>query len=329
LLNSISPLVVIAGPTASGKSALALELAQWLKRQETGWRGEIVNADSLQLYVGMDIGSAKVQLEERQGIPHHLFDVRNPNEVFTAGEYSRLGRKLLEEIRARHALPILVGGAGFYLKALFDGLAPAPTRDSAYREELNEMEAREAGALHRALALVDPEAAGRIHANDINKLIRALEVIHNTRKPLSEMQSAATEKLENFRALWIGLEPEREALRARIAERTEHMFAEGLVDEVVRLRALGYGPEAKAMESVGYKQVQAYLDGAMTLEEAKEDITLRTRQYAKRQLTWFRKETESRPIHWLKGFGHEAAIQAQAESLLKQFLSDPIENSFR
>lgn len=318
--------MVIAGPTASGKSALALALARGLAPR---FRGEIVNADSLQLYVGMDIGSAKVPLEERQGIPHHLFDVRNPNEVFTAGEYSRLGRNLLEEIRTRHALPILVGGAGFYLKALFDGLAPGPTRDSSYREELMALEAREEGALHRALALVDSDAASRIHANDTNKLIRALEVIHNTQKPLSEMYSAPTEKLQNFRALWIGLEPEREALRARIAERTEHMFAQGLIDEVVRLRALGYGPEAKAMESVGYKQVQAYLEGTMTLAAAKDDITLRTRQYAKRQLTWFRKETASRPIHWLKGFGHEAAIQAQAESLSKQFLGDPIENSFR
>lgn len=329
MLNSISPLVVIAGPTASGKSALALALAQRVKQQFPEWPGEIVNADSLQLYVGMDIGSAKVPLEERQGIPHHLFDVRNPDEVFTAGEYSRLGRKLLEEIRARHALPILVGGAGFYLKALFDGLAPGPARDLIYREHLTALEGREPGALHRALVEADPSAAARIHANDTNKLIRALEVIHNTQRPLSEMQSAPTEKLQNFRALWMGLEPEREALRARIGERTEHMFAEGLVDEVVRLRALGYGPGAKAMESVGYKQVQAHLEGAMTLGEAKEDITLRTRQYAKRQLTWFRKETESRPIHWLKGFGHDAAIQAQAESLLQQFLRDPIENSFR
>lgn len=326
MFNSISPLVVIAGPTASGKSALAMALARGLAPR---FQGEIVNADSLQLYVGMDIGSAKVPLEERQGIPHHFFDVRNPDEVFTAGEYSRLGRKLLEDIRARHALPILVGGAGFYLKALFDGLAPGPARDSAYREELAAMESREEGALHRALALVDPDAASRIHANDTNKLIRALEVIHNTQKPLSEIYSAPTEKLQNFRALWIGLEPEREALRARILERTEHMFAQGLVDEVVRLRALGYGPEAKAMESVGYKQVQAYLEGTMTLAEAMDDITLRTRQYAKRQLTWFRKETESRPIHWLKGFGHDAAIQAQAESLSQQFLRDPIENSFR
>jgi tRNA dimethylallyltransferase len=329
LINSISPLAVIAGPTASGKSALAAALAEWLAREFPEWPAEIVNADSLQLYRGMDIGSAKPSLDERQRFPHHLFDVRNPNEVFTAGEYSRLGRDLLSEIRARHALPMLVGGAGFYLRALFDGLAPGPGRDHEYRERLAAIEERRTGALHRALRRVDPAAAARIHGNDSHKLIRALEVIHDTQRPLTVAHQAQAEKLQGFCCLWIGLEPEREALRARIADRTEHMFAQGLVEEVVRLRTFGYGPEAKAMESVGYTQVQAYLDGTMTLEEAKSDITLRTRQYAKRQLTWFRKETDTRPIHWLKGFGHEEAIQAQAQSLLKHFLTDSIKKTSR
>lgn len=329
MLNSISPLVVIAGPTASGKSALAIHLAQWLPQHCPGFRGEIVNADSLQLYRGMDIGSAKVTLEEQQGIPHHLFDVRNPDEVFTAGDYSRMGRSLLGEIRARHALPILVGGAGFYLKALFDGLAPAPGRDGDYRARLVALEGRRPGALHRALRLLDRAAAQRIHAHDTNKLIRALEVIHKTRVSLSQVQAAAPEPLQGFRALWIVLAPERESLRARIAQRTEGMFAAGLIQEVTRLRAAGYGPEAKAMESVGYKQVQAYLEGATSLENAKLDITLRTSQYAKRQLTWFRKEAKSRPLHWMPGFGHDSALQAQAESLLKQFLTQPVENFSR
>ncbi len=329
MINSISPLAVIAGPTASGKSALAAELAQWLAREHPEWPVEIINADSLQLYRGMDIGSAKPSLQERQEFPHHFFDVRNPDEVFTAGDYSRLGRELLSQIRARHAFPMLVGGAGFYLRALFDGLAPGPGRDDEYRQRLAALEERRGGALHRALRRLDPSAAARIHAHDGNKLIRALEVIHNTQTPLSVVHQTETQKLQGFACLWIALDPEREALRSRIAERTEHMFAQGLLEEVVRLRTLGYGPEAKAMESVGYKQIQAYLSGTMTLEEAKSDITLRTRQYAKRQLTWFRKETETRPIHWLKGFGHEAAIQAQAKSLLKQFLTDPIEKTSR
>lgn len=329
MINSISPLAVIAGPTASGKSALALGLARWLKRQFPDWPGELVNADSLQIYRGMDIGSAKVSLEERQEFPHHLFDVRNPNEVFTAGDYSRMGRSLLEEIRARHALPILVGGAGFYLKALFDGLAPSPTRDEALRDRLTSLEGRHPGALHRALRLADALAAARIHANDTNKLIRALEVIHNTRSTLTNVHTVPTAKLEGFHSLWICLDPDREALRTRIAERTGHMFAQGLVAEVVRLREEGYGPQAKAMESVGYKQAQALLERTMTLDEAQSDITLRTRQYAKRQVTWFRKETNLRPIHWLKGFGHDPAIQAQAESLLKQFLTDLIKKTSR
>jgi tRNA dimethylallyltransferase len=327
LINSISPLAVIAGPTASGKSALAAALARWLAEQFPEWPAEIVNADSLQLYRGMDVGSAKPTLDERQEFPHHFFDVRNPDEVFTAGDYSRLGRELLSQIRARHSLPMLVGGAGFYLKALFDGLAPGPGRDEAYRHRLLALEKRRGGALHRALRRVDAAAAARIHRHDGNKLMRALEVIHNTQKPLTVVHQAELEKLQGFAFLWIGLEPEREALRARIADRTERMFAQGLVEEVVRLRTLGYGPEAKAMESVGYKQVQAHLAGTMTLDEARSDVTLRTRQYAKRQLTWFRKETATRPIHWLKGFGHEEAIQAQAKSLLKQFLTDPIKKT--
>lgn len=322
MTNSISPLAVVAGPTASGKSALALWLAK-------NCGGEIVNADSLQIYRGMDIGSAKVQPAEREGIAHHLFDVRNPDEVFTAGEYSRLARTALSEIAARGAVPIVVGGAGFYLRALFDGLAPSPASHPGLRERFERAEARRPGMLHRALRRWDARAAERIHAKDLHKLIRALEVMYQARQPLSAVQSCDTEALTGFRSLWIGLEPNREMLRARIQRRTTQMFADGLVEEVQRLREAGYGPGAKAMESVGYKQVQAYLDGRMSLEMAQTEITLRTGQYAKRQLTWFRKETATRSIQWLRGFGHEPAIQAQAESLLKQLLTEPIEKIFR
>jgi tRNA dimethylallyltransferase len=314
LSNSISPLLILAGPTASGKSALALRLAQ-------RFRGEIVNCDSLQIYRGMDIGTAKPSLSERQIVPHHLFDVRNPNQVFTAGEYSRLARPLLLEISQRGHLPIVTGGAGFYLRALLEGLFPGPARENQLRERLARIEDRRPGQLHRLLERWDAPSAARIHPHDRNKLIRALEVIQLVRMPLSRAQQQARQPLAGFRILKLGLAPPRDALRERILHRTRQMFAAGLLDEVAALSTQGYGRDSKAMEAVGYRQAHAVLAGEMTVDEAIADTALRTAQYAKRQMTWFRRDLQ---ITWLTGFGEESAVLSQSESLLIEFLSGSI-----
>ncbi len=317
--NSISPLLVIAGPTASGKSALALGLAK-------KFGGEIVNCDSLQVYRGMDIGTAKPDREERQSLPHFLFDARDPDQVFTAGEYSRLARPLLREIAGRGHLPIIIGGAGFYLKALLEGLFPGPQRSTELRDRLIAIEGRRTGSLHRILNCWDADSAARIHSNDTNKLIRALEIIWLEKQPLVEAHRRERLRLEGFRILKLGLNPPREALRERIAVRARGMFESGLLDEVRRLEALGYGRDAKAMEAVGYRQAHAVLAGEMTQEEAIASTALRSSQYAKRQMTWFRRDKE---MVWLDSFGDNAAVLAQAESLLVNFLSESINFSSR
>lgn len=308
--NSISPLLVIVGPTASGKSSLALHLAH-------KFEGEIVNCDSLQIYRGMDIGTAKPSLAERQSLPHFLFDVRNPDQVFTAGEYSRLGREILSDIANRHKLPIVTGGAGFYLKALLEGLFPGPQRSDAIRDRLQQLEAKRAGILHRILNCWDSGSALRIHENDVSKLIRALEVILVERQPLVVAHRKQRNRLEGFRILKLGLNPVRAELRKRIDSRSRLIFEQGLIEEVRELRNRGYGAEAKAMESVGYRQAQAFIDGRCSEAEAIADTTLRTAQYAKRQMTWFRRDPE---VMWLDGFGDDSAVQSLGESLLTKFL---------
>ena len=315
--NSISPLLVVAGPTASGKSALALHLARL-------FGGEIVNCDSLQIYRGMDIGTAKPSVAERESLPHYLFDARNPDQVFTAGEYSRLGRPILREIASRHQLPIVTGGAGFYLKALLEGLFLGPLRSDALRQRLEGLEFRRSGSLHRVLNCWDATAALRIHSNDANKLIRALEVILAERQTLTAAHQKQRAKLDGFRILKFGLHPQRPALRERIELRSRHMFEAGLLQEVEALRMVGFGVGAKAMESVGYRQAHAVLDHRMSLEQAILDTSIRTAQYSKRQMTWFKRDSE---IVWLEGFGDEPTVQAQAESHLKQFLLAPIDFS--
>lgn len=316
--NSISPLLVVVGPTASGKSALALTLAQQFD-------GEIVNCDSLQVYRGMDIGTAKPPRTERELLPHFLFDVRNPDEVFTAGEYSRITRPVLREIAERHHLPIVTGGAGFYLKALLDGLFPGPVRSEEVRERLVAIEQRRSGMLHRILTCWDRTTAARIHVNDTNKLIRSLEVMVIERQPLVEAQRRERNRLEGFRVLKLGIRPDRAALRARIVMRSQQMFERGLLDEVKQLAAQGYGRTAKAMEAVGYKQAHACLAGEITEAAAIEDTALRTAQYAKRQMTWFKRDAE---VVWLEGFGDEPAVLARARSVLEEFLNGVIKKTF-
>jgi tRNA dimethylallyltransferase len=293
-------LATVVGPSGSGKSALALGLAEQ-------FGGEIVNCDSLQLYRGFDIGTAKTPPGERRGIPHHLFDVLTPQESYSAGEYAREARKVIAEIAGRGRLPIVVGGTGFYLRALLEGLPALPTRDQHLRERLVERERLRPGSLHRLLARLEPAAAARIHANDVQKTMRALEVRLLTQRALPGPAEARA--LEGYAVIKMGLDPDRAALQQRLEERTKSMFEHGLIEEVQGLLAAGATGSEKPFEALGYKQALLHLRGALTLEQAAESTIIETRQYAKRQRTWFRRDSE---IHWLQGFGDDQEMIAQA-----------------
>jgi tRNA dimethylallyltransferase len=290
------PLLVIVGPTGSGKSELALQLAK-------EFDGEIVNCDSVQLYKFLNIGTAKTPPHERQGIPHHLIDILNPDEHFTAGDYSRAARTVLHEITDRGKLPILVGGTGFYLRALINGLFTSPERNVELRERLAR---RKPGSLHRLLRRFDPAAASRIHPNDTNKLIRALEICLESRRPMSELfLERLTQPLTGFRVTKIGLNPPRADLAERIDARCVRMFAGGLLDEVRHILSLGYPADAKALLSIGYREAILHLSGRLSYEEAVRQTQAATRQYAKRQRTWFRREPD---VWWIQGFGQQEKI---------------------
>lgn len=303
-------LLVVVGPTGAGKSELALALAR-------KFGGEIVNCDSIQVYRGLDIGSAKTPLGLRQGIPHHLLDIASIDVEVTAGDFARLGRAALGEITSRGALPVVVGGTGFYLRALLEGLSEAPTRSHALRARLARIAERRPSALHRLLTKRDPSAAARIHANDHQKLIRAVEIIVLTGKPVSTVQARPREPLTGFRILKIGLSPPRSALYERLNERTIQMFTGGLVAEAGRILDAGYSPNLKPLQSLGYKQALDVLSGKRSIESAITECQLRTRQYAKRQLTWFRADSE---ITWFSGFGFEPGIQVASATFVASSL---------
>jgi len=300
-------LIAIVGPTGAGKSALALELAGTFK-------GEIVNCDSLQVYRGFDIGSAKTAAGARLGIPHHLLDILSPAEEFSAGEYARAAKAALEEISGQGHLALLVGGSGFYLRAVLEGLPELPMRDDAIRARLARRERKRPGSLHKLLERLEPNAAGRIHANDVRKLIRALEIRILTQRTVPAVESG--QPLQGYRILKIGLDPDRAALYARLDERVRAMFAGGLVEEVRKLLSEGARGSEKPFESLGYKQALRYLRGEETREGAIASTQMETRQYAKRQWTWFRRDKE---IHWLRGFGDDSEIRRQALDLTQKF----------
>lgn len=296
------PLLCITGPTGSGKSELALDLAAALG-------GEIVNCDSLQVYRHFDIGSAKVPVAQRRGIPHHLLDVVDPNGLFTAGDYSRLGRETLASVSARGKLPIVVGGTGFYLRALLDGLFPGPSRDEKLRARLTAREGRRPGSLHRILRRFDPPTAARIHPNDSNKILRALEVCLAGHLPMSDQFALGRKPLTGFQTLKIGLDPPRDALRRRIGERVVTMFESGLIEEVRRILALGFAETSKPFEAIGYKEALECFRGNISVSDAITAAQIATRQYAKRQMTWFRRDAAT---VWLAGFGAAPQVRGAA-----------------
>lgn len=301
--------MAIVGPTASGKSDLALRIAQTFS-------GEIVNFDALQLYRGFNIGTAKTPLSARYGVSHHLFDVLEPRTGFSAGDYARAARETIAEIASRGRLPVAVGGTGFYLRALLDGLPSLPSRDEALRARLSDREQRRPGALHRLLRRLEPAAAARIHPRDIQKLTRALEIRMLTRTTLPSRSTA--KPFQGFRLLQLGLAPDRTLLVEAIAARTRRMFQEGLLEEVRGLLAQGLSGDEKPFESLGYKQILAYLRGQATWEEAQESTEIETRQYAKRQLTWFRRDPR---VQWLDGFGWDPPVAAAGLEAVRKFLS--------
>jgi tRNA dimethylallyltransferase len=297
----------VVGPTGSGKSALAQHVALTVG-------GEIVNCDSLQVYRGFDIGTAKVPAVERQGIPHHLIDVIDPDQLFTAGDYARAAESVLREIAARGRVPVIAGGTGFYLRALLDGLFPGPARDEALRERLELRETSHPGSLHRILSRLDRAAAARIHPNDKNKTMRALEVRLIEGQSISSLFERGRAPLTGFRPIKLGLDPPRDLLYERLNARTQAMFQHGLMDEVRGLLASGVSRSAKPFESLGYKQALQLMDGALTPEQALESTQLETRRYAKRQITWFRKE---HAVHWLSGFGDDPGVQDHALAIVR------------
>jgi tRNA dimethylallyltransferase len=304
-------LIVLCGPTASGKTALALALAEQ-------FNGEIVSCDSVAVYRGMEIGTAKPTLDERARVPHHLIDIASPDEPCTAGDYSRLAREAIQGISQRGRLPVVAGGTGLYLRALLDGLFPAPQRHEPLRKKLRQRaEEKSPAHLHRILARLDPAAAALIHANDTPKVIRAIEVSLAGREPITTQWEQPRDPLTGYRTLRLGLNPPRAELYARINRRAAEMFDRGLVEETEQL-VERYGYECRALTSLGYTQAVQVLRREITRDEAVAQAQQGHRNYAKRQLTWFRKDPA---IHWLTGFGSDPDINADATALVEQHLA--------
>ena len=285
------PLVILTGPTAVGKTALSVELARRIG-------GEIISADSMQVYRYMDIGSAKVTKEERNGIPHHLIDVLDPREEFNVVAFQRMAKEALSGIYERGHIPILVGGTGFYIQALlYDIDFTETSEDTSYRTFL-EKKANEEGAeaLHRMLEELDPESAAAIHANNVKRVIRALEFYRQTGQKISEHNERERQKESPYQFFYYVLTTDRAILYDRIDQRVDLMLSQGLIEEVARLKAMGCTRDMVSMQGLGYKEILAYLDGETTLEDAVYILKRDTRHFAKRQLTWFKRERE---VRWL------------------------------
>ena len=290
------------GPTGCGKTALSLALAE-------RFQGEIVNCDSVAMYREFEIGTAKPTAAERARVPHHLLDFGEPSAYITAGEYARQARQVLGQIKARGALPIVVGGTGLYLRALLEGLFAGPQRSEELRRRLRERaEEKGAGYLHRVLGRLDLAAAAKIHANDTPKLLRAIEVCLASRTKMSELWKQGRDPLRGFRIVRLGLDPGRNALYDRINQRAQRMFDGGLVEETRSLLEK-YGAAARPLSALGYKQAVALVRGEIDRKTAVQTAQQAHRNYAKRQMTWFRREPD---VIWISGFGDYAGVQSEA-----------------
>lgn len=300
------PLVVIVGPTASGKTSLALRIAE-------DFNGEIVSCDSVAVYREMEIGTAKPTNIERAIIRHHMIDIASPDEAFSAGDYSRQAREALAGITERGHLPIVAGGTGLYLRALIDGLFPSPPQKTGQRERLRNLaKTRGAAHLHRLLNRLDPTAAAAIHANDVHKVVRAIEVSLAPEGPLTEQWRKGRDALSGYRILRLGLNPPRERLYERINQRAAAMFDRGLIEETERIIGR-YGRGCRPLTSLGYAEATAVLQNDLTREQAVAQAQQGHRNYAKRQLTWFRREPN---MHWLEGCGTDQEVIEQALQLV-------------
>ena len=308
------PLIAVVGPTAAGKSELGLSIAE-------SFNGEIVNYDSVQVFRGLDIGSAKPSREDRESIPHHMIDIREPADLYTAGDYQREARAVLEDIRGRGRIPVLVGGTGLYLRALTEGLFQGPVRSAQWRERLEMLaEVRGREYLHRVLQRLDPDTAQRIAARDKPKIIRAIEVRLETGKPLSEhLRAEPRRPLTGFAICTLGLDPPREESYRRIDARVVRMFDAGLVDEVRGLLARGVPRDAKPLGAIGYRHVLSNLDKNSPWGDTIRMIQRDTRHYAKRQLTWFRRQASTT---WFGGTGDNKAIKEGAHRRIQVFLGE-------
>ncbi|PKM90006.1 MAG: tRNA (adenosine(37)-N6)-dimethylallyltransferase MiaA [Firmicutes bacterium HGW-Firmicutes-12] len=287
------PLVVILGPTAVGKTKLGVDIALRLN-------GEVISGDSMQVYKHMNIGTAKIDVSEMRGIPHHLIDIKEPDEPFSVAQFQKLAEKSIEQIAARAKLPIIVGGTGLYIQAVIDNYCFNEQEDvKGYREELIEIAKTKGNEyLHLRLAEVDPKAAKRIHVNDVKRITRALEYYHINGKSISENTFGyGSSEMKKYNTILIGLNMERQKLYERINRRVDQMFEDGFVDEVRALLLMGYSEEATAMQGLGYRQIIAYLKGEYGFDRVVELIKRDTRHFAKRQLTWFRRDTR---IYWFE-----------------------------
>jgi tRNA dimethylallyltransferase len=297
-------LVVVLGPTGSGKTALSLAIAE-------RFHGEIVNCDSVAMCREFEIGTAKPTPAERARVPHHLLDIVDPAGYVTAGEYARRAREVLQEIKSREALPIVVGGTGLYLRALLEGLFPGPQRSEELRLRLRRRAEEKGSAyLHRILLRLDPTASAKIHANDKPKLVRAIEICLASQAKVTEMWQQGRDPLPGFRLMRLGLDPDRNALYERINQRAQRMFTSGLAEETRALLAK-YGGTARPLAALGYKQAVQLIRGEISHDTAVRAAQQAHRNYAKRQMTWFRREPD---VTWLAGFGDDASVQIEAIS---------------
>lgn len=293
------PLIVLTGPTAVGKTKLSISLAKAVD-------GEIISADSMQVYKYMDIGSAKIRPEEMQGVPHYLVDVLNPDEEFHIVRFQQMAKDAMEQIYAKGKIPILVGGTGFYIQAVTRDIDfTEAEQEDGYRKELEALAVEKGNEhLHDMLSQVDPVSAKEIHANNVKRVVRALEFYHQNKQPISSHNHKERERQSPYNLAYFVLNAPRELLYRRIDTRVDEMLKDGLLEEVCRLKDMGYERGMVSMQGLGYKEILAYLDGEYPLDEAVRILKRDTRHFAKRQLTWFRREAE---VNWVDkdAFGYD------------------------